>query len=469
MKKSSTVTRLERQLTNLRREASDLRNATQTRENGMQNSFSTLVQAGWGGGGAQSDITSFDQIAYNNVYATISNNPMLLTFFYKSNAMMQAAIDMPIQDALRGGVDIESEGEMDPDDLKLLDDDLENTSFWHTIKQAEIWTQVYGGGGVIINTGDDPSKPLPSNLKGKPVTLYPANRWELSSPQRYSDYYSFYGQRIHGSRVLTMIGKEAPYILRWVVQNWGMSKVENLIEPLNIYLRTQTAVYDLLKEAKIDVYKFKRFSELLATNKGEQQALRRIQIMNMAKSNGNAIVLDAEDDFEQKQMTFAGLAAIWQENRINLASALRMPMTKLFGISAAGFSSGEDDIENYNGMIESEIRDHMRPMIRKLLDIKMLSVFGNTFDYSFKYKPLRMLGAVEEEAVKTSKHNRYLSLASSGYLNPQEFMQLEQRDGLVPMETEVSKGADPEMPLSMDGSGDDDQFGEKDNKSEATA
>ena len=30
---------------------------------------------------------------------------------------------------------------------------------------------------------------------------------------------------------------------------------------------------------------------------------------------------------------------------------LKMPITKLFGISAAGFSSGEDDIENYNSMI----------------------------------------------------------------------------------------------------------------------
>jgi hypothetical protein len=55
---------------------------------------------------------------------------------------------------------------------------------------------------------------------------------------------------------------------------------------------------------------------------------------------------------------------------------MRMPLTKLFGISAAGFNSGEDDIEVYNAMIESEIRGKLKYDLLRMVEIKCQKLFS---------------------------------------------------------------------------------------------
>ena len=52
--------------------------------------------------------------------------------------------------------------------------------------------------------------------------------------------------------------------------------------------------------------------------------------------------MDKEDDWTQKQISWSGLAEVWQQLRLNLSSALKIPMNKLFGESATGFGGGED-------------------------------------------------------------------------------------------------------------------------------
>ena len=68
-------------------------------------------------------------------------------------------------------------------------------------------------------------------------------------------------------------------------------------------------------------------------------------------------------------LSFNGLSEILTQIRQGVASDLKMPMTKLFGVSAAGFNAGEDDIENYNGMIESEIRSVAKFIVIRVLEV----------------------------------------------------------------------------------------------------
>lgn len=453
--KNTRINSMQKQIQTLSSMKVSLENQLTHKENFLQNSLQSFVGGAFG---ASSDLTSFMPLAYNNVYAPLTINYQTLMYAYKSQSILQNAIDMPVQDALRGGLDWRSD-ELDKDDFKALDDYIEDTNFYLTMKTLEEWARLFGGAALLVNTDQDPSKPLSfSELPGKRIKFYAASRWELQATNRWAEYYDFYGQRFHKSRVMTVSGKEAPFQIRWVLQDWGLSELEKILEPFNIYLRTQQAIYDLLKEAKIDVFQFEGFLSQLSSSAGTSRALQRIQIMNQAKNTGNAIVMDMKDKYEQKQVTFSGLAEVWKENRISLASALRIPMTKLFGLSAAGFSSGEDDIENYNAMVESEVREHLKPTLRNVLKLICISLYGDKFDFGFDFKPLRVMSTVDEETVKTSKHNRYMSLASSGYLTPQEFMQLEQKEKLIPIDSEVARGAMPE-PLF---SGNEEEGGEED-------
>lgn len=455
------VHQLENQVAQLKMREVDLLNRIDgNSETILRNSLPVFASANFGG---QSDLTSTQPLAFNNVYAPLTLQYQTIMYAYKSQAVLQNAIDMPVQDALRGGLDFRSD-ELDKDNLKELEDHLEDIQFYLGVKTMEEWTRLFGGGAVIINTEQDPAKPLSlRDLHGKRLSFAAASRWELQSSTRYSEYYTFYGERFHKSRVLTVSGKEAPFQIRWMLSDWGLSEIEKLNEPFNIFLRTQNAIYDLLKEAKVDVFQFEGFLSQLASQAGTQRAIARVQMMNQAKNSSNALIMDMKDKYEQKQVTFGGLAEMAVQNRISLASATRIPMNKLFGTGAVGFSSGEDDIENYNAMVESEVREHLRPTLRKLLDLISINLWGEDFDMSFDFKPLRVMSSDQEEEIKTKKHARYMSLAQAGFLNPQEFMQLEQKEKLIPIESEVSKGATPE-PLMMEAQPEegDDESGTKD-------
>lgn len=420
-----------------------------TKQMVINNSLSGLL----GGIGMQNNLTSFNPIVQSNIYAPLTINWMILMYMYKTHGIIQTAIDVPVLDAIRGGLELKS-GEISPDELKDIDDLIEEHGVLDTIADVFKWGRLFGGAGLVINTDQDPSTPLVPE-KVKKLEFYAATRWELGSPQRQSEYYDFYGVRVHNSRVITIIGKEAPYILRWQLAGWGMSEIERMVEDFNKYIKGSELLYELLNEAKVDVYRMKGLASQLISAAGTNATRRRIETMNSLKAYNNAIVLDMEDEFEQKQLTFSGLAEVWKENRISIAAALRMPMTKLFGLSASGFNSGEDDIENYNAMVESEVRNPMKKTIRKVLNILSAMKYGAELDLSFKFAPLRVLSAVEEEQVKSSKHARYTSDYDRGLLDSHEYGQISEKEGLIPIETEASKGTlDPHPEMAQ---GDDDE------------
>jgi hypothetical protein len=102
---------------------------------------------------------------------------------------------------------------------------------------------------------------------------------------------------------------------------------------------------------------------------------------------------------------------------MGIASALRIPQSKLFGIGSTGFSSGEDDLENYNMMIESEVRRPMGPVIRKMLEINMFHLFGRKAPFQIKWPSLRVLSAEQEQNVKEAQFNRTMALYDRGLLD----------------------------------------------------
>jgi hypothetical protein len=116
-----------------------------------------------------------------------------------------------------------------------------------------------------------------------------------------------------------------------------------------------------------------------------------------------------------------------------------MPLTKVFGISAAGFSSGEDDIENYNAMIESSIRQKLKYEVLKVVKVRCQLKFGFIpKDLRVSFKPLRILSAEQEENVKTQKFNRVLSAASSGQISAIEFREACNKDALLPIQLDTA-------------------------------
>lgn len=362
----------------------------------------------------------------NNRNYFLSNDRTTLSYAYTTHGIIQTLIDQPIEDAFKGGIVIKSD-ELDSDDLQRLHNYNAENNVIEEYKKLGKWTRLFGGGGLVINTIGKSDKELNINAIGEntPLSFYAADLWELSKSTTaphseakpyvktgfFDEKFFFYGNELHPSRLLKTLGKQAPSFCRPQLRGWGMSEVERLIRSLNSYIKNQDVVFELLDEAKIDVYGINGFNDALLSSGGTSKVEKRIQLANQVKNYHSAIVKDEKDSYEQKQMSFTGLAEMLQQIRLGVANDLKMPLTKIFGQSASGFNSGEDDIENYNSMIASEIRGKFDNLIIQSQKVVCQKLFGYVpDDLQISYHPLRELNSVQEQEVNTAKVNNLLAL-----------------------------------------------------------
>ena len=408
-------------------------------------------------------LSQTDTLFINNRWYLIGNSRQLLSQLYVEHGIVQTLVDQPVDDAFRSGFEIKT-GQLSGDEIEKLQIYDQRNGVTRSLMQARKWARLYGGGAVIIITGQDPLLPLDiKKIKpGTPLEFRSVDMWELyystqnvqgtltvggDIGMQMGEFYDYYGHRIHKSHVYRVIGKECPSFLRPRLRGWGMSELERIVRSLNSYMKNQDVIFALLDEAKVDVYRMKGFTSSLLNATGTAQTQKRVQLANTLKSFNNALMMDVEDEYDQKQISFAGLAEILLQLRQGLAADLKMPMTKLFGVSAAGFSSGEDDIENYNAMLEGEIRAKDKFAVVDLLQIACQHEFGTTIDdLMIEFNPLRILNAKEEEEVKDSQLNRIMAVYQSG-LEPDTKVLKEaiNKDSLLGVELDVNSVAAPPL------------------------
>ena len=388
-----------------------------------------------GGPFTQSIATERD-IFPNLRWYFISNERQFLSEAYVEISLVKTICDVPVDDALRGGVTLKSK-QLSEDQLEELTNSLDRDDDLNTVAQACKWNRLFGGAGIIILTDQDPKTPL--NLKAigphDSLEFRAVDMWELFWDKQNSEgydatlqeqdftYYNYYSIRVHKSRVMRLKGMTAPSFLRPRLRGWGFSVVEGLIRSLNQYLRATNVAYEVLDEFKLDIFKIKNLVNTLLSPQANQKVSEQIARLNYTKNYQNAMVLDSEDAYEQKQLSFAGLGEAMEQIRMQVAADMRMPMIKLFGIGAGGLNaSDEGAIEVYNSMVESEVRNKIKYDILRICEIKSQQMFGIVpDDISIEFKPLRVMSAVQEEEVKTQKFNRIQTAIQSGGITMEEY------------------------------------------------
>ena len=398
----------------------------------------------------QSQLSMPFQMAGAESYYLISLNRILLTYAYTLFGPLRTLVDQPINDAFRGGIRVKSD-QLSPEEIETLEKAIKKTKLKKALMTALRWDRLFGGAGIIINSDEQDSKaPLDINAIGEDNELefIAADRWELAwngVPNTDTATFLYYNRTVHQSRVSRIVGEEPPSLAKMRLQGWGMSVIEAVIREMNTYFKLQNVTFEILDEHKIDVYKIKGFNSAMLQQFAQGKTTKRIDIANKMKNYMNALILDAEDDYVVKNQSYAGLPEIFEQAHIGMAAAIRMPMAKIFGLAAKGFASGEDDIENYNAIVENE-RERADDSLHATVPVLCMKLFGYVpEDLDFEWEPLRILSAEQEETVKTSKFNRISALRSTGHLNPQEYMQALKDDDIFTMETEVGKGlVDPE-------------------------
>ena len=415
--------------------------------------------------------TLYESLNYNPI---ITLNRVAVTQAYMTHGVLQTAIDVPVLDAFRGGLDIKSE-ELDDEDIRTLTNFLRESKTLHEVKDVFRWARLYGGAGLVINVAQDPLGPLNWNYvdyPDLPLSFIAADRWELilnvTQINEVEFPYNYYGHPLHKDRVMRVIGKEAPSFLRPRLQGWGMSEFERMIRDINQFVKGQNAMFQLMDEFKIDVFKLMGFNSTVLSDLARGKVSKRLMYLNYVKNYHRALILDTEDDFIQKQLTMSGWGEVFKQIMIGMAAAVRMPVTKLFGFAASGgLNDSPDDLENYNSMVESEIREPALDILYPVVKASCRHLFGfEPQGLDIGFQPLRVMGPVEEEEIRTSKQNRLMQLYQSDILTPQELCQALKREDVFVQATEVSEGLRDPLPVARVAEALDDTGPEKSNETQ---
>jgi phage-related protein (TIGR01555 family) len=446
-----------------------------------------LNPAGFAGGFPGVPAISDTTTAFENLrWFLVSNFRQLLSQLYVEIGLVKTICVVPVMDGLRGGVTFKSK-QMDEQQLIDLKIEMDKKDDINTAGWGSVWQRLYGGGGILTLVDDqDPEDELDlDNIKeGDEVGFRAVDMWELywdkQNVEGYDaeitredfQFYNYYSEQVHKSRVMRLKGLEAPSFIRPRLRGWGVSEVETLIRSMNQYIKATDLGFDVLDEFKLDVYKIKNLVNTLLSPNGTQAIQQRVQLANWQKNYQHAVVMDSEDDFDHKQLSFSGLAEAMQGIRMQVASDMRIPAIKLFGqsFSSGGLgTSSVEEMENYNAMVESEVRNKLKWHLLRMGEIRCRQMFGMIpDDLEIEFKPLRELSAIDQETVKTQKFTRLAQAKASGDLTTQEYrdaankgqlfdVQLDTiEDGLNPNDPEIEEVASGERSQSMQVGDDND-------------
>ncbi|MDZ7906167.1 MAG: DUF1073 domain-containing protein [Cypionkella sp.] len=113
-------------------------------------------------------------------------------------------------------------------------------------------------------------------------------------------------------------------------------------------------------------------------NAYSNEIVKRLTLAATGKGISGALIMDAEEEYEQKSASFGGLPDI-MDRFCQLASAASgIPMTLLFGMSPGGLNaSGDADIRGYYDRVKVVQSLHMSPAMEILDQCLVRSALGD--------------------------------------------------------------------------------------------
>jgi len=269
------------------------------------------------------------------------------------------------------------------------------------VRDALLKARLYGGAGIVIGTREnDPAKELnPERIgEGGLQYLHVVTRHDLSGldgtetdisspwfglPRFYQVRTS--GQnnnlqqsvRVHPSRVVRFCGNMAPSIAN-TDEGWGDSVLQVVNDAVQAAAVTSQSIATLIHEAKVDFIKVPRLSEIMQTKEHSDKFTERLAFFNAAKSTTNAVVMDAEEEWERTQLTFSGMPEVLEAFLLIVSGAADIPATRLHGRSPQGMNAtGDSDLRNYYDRIKSDQEMYLTPAMAVLDQVLQVDALGS--------------------------------------------------------------------------------------------
>lgn len=261
----------------------------------------------------------------------------------------------------------------------------------------------------------------------EPVWCYPAF-YNANDPLR-PDWYkpqSWYvqGKQVHASRLLTLVAREVPDLLKPSYSFGGLSLSQMAKPYVDNWIRTRQSVADLIWSFSVSVIS----TDLANTLAGDgQEFWDRLEILTNVRNNRGILALQngiegTKEDFKNISTPLGTLDALQAQAQEHMCSVTGTPVVVLLGIQPAGLNaSSQGEIDVWKAWVAAYQEAHLRDKVERVMRFAQLSLWGAVDpEITFAFEPLTTLDAVQlSQILKTKAETDDINVAM-GAVSPLE-------------------------------------------------
>ncbi len=334
------------------------------------------------------------------------------------------------------------EDEKTTDKIKAINNEFERLGIRNTIAMAGAHDCFFGRGQIYIGIkGQDKTKPLILDKRTIPVgsldqvctvealwtTPATFNANDPTAPDFYKPPMWFMlGERVHSSRLMTIITRPLPDMLKAAFNFAGIS-LSQLAEPyVDNWLRTRQSVSDLLNNFSITVLQTAMDQVLQGDDMGET-VIDRANLFTATRSNLGLMLLDKDrENLLQVNTPLSGLHELQAQSLEFLCVVSRIPSVILTGISPGGLNaSSEGEITVFYDWIAANQEAFWRDPIETIMKVVQLSLFGEIDpNITFIFEPLYAMTDKEKAEIEETNSRTATNYVSAGVVDTEEVRQM---------------------------------------------
>lgn len=330
--------------------------------------------------------TGRDKTQYGYFRASCRISDQELTDLFNHHDLARRIVSLRPSDCYREGFKVEIKD--DNEQAEEINKAIKERGIVNQFRRATVFGRLQGGGLIIggLDDGQSQDKPLDEENISR-------LRYLTFLDKRYVTVLSYYEDpeadkfmepevyqisapngkmlaAVHESRCIRFGGAETDERTARELGGWDFSVLQNCYNTLRAFENNWQAINVLISDASQGVMTIKGLINTLATPGGRAAMQTRMEIMDMTRSVARAVVLDADhgEGFTRVSTSFAGLPDLLDRGMMRMSAAAEVPVTRLFGRSAAGMNAtGEGDEAVYYDGIKAEQGKEVEPKLRKVV------------------------------------------------------------------------------------------------------
>lgn len=262
----------------------------------------------------------------------------------------------------------------------------------------------------------------------EPIWVYPTT-YNAVNPMLDTWYdpqvWYMMGTEIHKSRLLSIIPRPVPDILKPAYMFGGLSMTQMAQPYVEIWLRTRESVGEIIHAFSVMVLKTNLATTTMPAGFGGQagDVLARVALFNLLRDNQGAFIIDKNtEDFMNVAVPLGTLDALQAQSQEHLCSVARIPVVKYTGIDPKGLNaSSEGSMRSFYDTTTGEQNHIVRPGLDVVYDVLQYHLWGaRDPDITYDFEPLWESTEKEKSDIRKADAETAQVRIDSGVISQEE-------------------------------------------------